>query len=41
VRTLKRRPDLIAERGGLTDAEVQLLAEHGEVQLLSDHGYDW
>lgn len=41
VRTLQRRPDLIADRGGLTDQEVQLLAEHGEVQLLRDHGYDW
>ena len=41
VRTLQRRPDLIAERGGLTPQEVQLLAEHGEVQLLREHGYDW
>lgn len=41
VRTLERRPDLIADRGGLTDQEVRLLAEHGEVQLLRDHGYDW
>jgi hypothetical protein len=38
---LDRRPDLIAERGGLTDQEVQLLAEHGEVQVLREHGYDW
>ena len=41
VRTLKRRPDLIAERGGLTEQEVQLLAEHGEVHLLREHGYHW
>ncbi len=41
VRTLVRRPDLIAGRGGLTEREIQLLAEHGEVQLLSEHGYDW
>jgi tRNA (guanine37-N1)-methyltransferase len=41
VRTLERRPDLIAERGGLTEHEVELLAGHGEVQLLRDHGYDW
>ncbi len=41
VRTLQRRPDLIDDRGGLTDQEVRLLADHGEVQLLRDHGYDW
>ena len=41
IRTLERRPDLIAERGGLTEHEVQLLAEHGEVQLLREHGYHW
>jgi tRNA (guanine37-N1)-methyltransferase len=41
VRTLDRRPDLMAERGGLTDEEVQLLAQHGEVQVLREHGYDW
>ncbi len=41
VLTLDRRPDLIAERGGLTDQEVQLLAEHGEVRVLREHGYDW
>src|SRR4051812_26739134 len=29
ARTLERRPDLIAARGGLTDDEVQVLAEHG------------
>lgn len=40
VRTLVRRPDLIATRGGLTEAEVALLAEEGEVQLLRDQGYD-
>ncbi len=41
VRTLRRRPDLIAERGGLTEEEVKLLADHGEVRLLREHGYDW
>jgi tRNA (guanine37-N1)-methyltransferase len=41
VRTLQRRPDLIAERGGLTEEEVKLLADHGEVRLLREHGYDW
>ena len=41
VRTLRRRPDLIAARGGLTPDEVQLVVEHGEVQVLRDHGYDW
>ena len=40
VRTLQRRPDLIAGRGGLTDEEVRLLVEHGEVRLLREHGYD-
>ena len=39
-RTLERRPDLIAARGGLTRDEVALLAQEGEVQLLADHGYD-
>jgi tRNA (guanine37-N1)-methyltransferase len=29
ARTLDRRPDLVAARGGLTPAEVRLLAEHG------------
>jgi tRNA (guanine37-N1)-methyltransferase len=29
ARTVERRPDLIAARGGLTDAEVRLLQEHG------------
>lgn len=41
VRTLVRRPDLVEARGGLTEKEVELLAEHGEVQLLREHGYDW
>jgi tRNA (guanine37-N1)-methyltransferase len=41
LRTLERRPDLIEARGGLSAAEVELLAEHGEVQVLRDHGYDW
>ncbi|MGD0313327.1 MAG: tRNA (guanosine(37)-N1)-methyltransferase TrmD [Acidimicrobiales bacterium] len=41
VRTLRRRPDLIEARGGLSDEEVRLLVEHGEVQVLRDHGYDW
>jgi tRNA (guanine37-N1)-methyltransferase len=41
VRTLRRRPDLIEARGGLSDGEVRLLVEHGEVQALRDHGYDW
>jgi tRNA (guanine37-N1)-methyltransferase len=41
VRTLLRRPDLMDARGGLTDEEVELLAEHGEVQVLREHGYDW
>ena len=27
--TLRKRPDLIAARGGLSDAEVRLLADHG------------
>src|SRR4051812_212277 len=29
ARTLERRPDLVAQRGGLTEDEVRLLAEHG------------
>ncbi|HEX4244550.1 MAG TPA: tRNA (guanosine(37)-N1)-methyltransferase TrmD, partial [Acidimicrobiales bacterium] len=41
VRTLVRRPDLIAARGGLTADEVDLLVEHDEVRLLAEHGYDW
>ena len=40
VRTLQRRPDLVADRGGLTDEEVRLLSQHGEVRLLREHGYD-
>lgn len=39
-RTLRRRPDLVEARGGLSDAEVALLARAGEVQLLAEHGYD-
>jgi tRNA (guanine37-N1)-methyltransferase len=39
-RTLERRPDLVAARGGLRPDEVALLAQAGEVQLLADHGYD-
>jgi tRNA (guanine37-N1)-methyltransferase len=41
IRTLQRRPDLIADRGGLTGEEVQLLVDHGEVRLLREHGYNW
>jgi tRNA (guanine37-N1)-methyltransferase len=41
ARTLRRRPDLMEARGGLTGDEVQLLVEHGEVRLLRDHGYHW
>jgi len=40
VRTLDRRPDLIAGRGGLTTDEVELLRRHGEVRALREHGYD-
>ena len=40
VRTLKRRPDLIAARGGLTEPEVDLVRGLGEVRLLREHGYD-
>ena len=39
-RTLSRRPDLIAERGGLSGEEVQLLVEHGEMHLLRERGYN-
>lgn len=39
-RTLQRRPDLVAARGGLSAAEVALLVQAGEVQVLVDHGYD-
>ncbi len=41
ARTLERRPDLIATRGGLTEEEVRLLADQGEARLLRDHGYHW
>ncbi len=41
IRTMQRRPDLIARRGGLSDEEIQLLADHGEVHLLREHGYHW
>ena len=40
VRTLQRRPDLIASRGGLNVEEVRLLTGLGEVRLLREHGYD-
>lgn len=40
VRTLRRRPDLVADRGGLSPEEVALVADAGEVRLLRDHGYD-
>jgi tRNA (guanine37-N1)-methyltransferase len=40
VRTLQRRPDLVAGRGGLTGEEAALLRAHGEVRLLREHGYD-
>jgi len=39
ARTLERRPDLVATRGGLTEEEVRLLVEEGESRLLEDHGY--
>ena len=39
-RTLERRPDLVAARGGLRPEEVRLLAEAGEMRLLAEHGYD-
>lgn len=39
-RTLLRRPDLLTARGGLGEADVQLLVQAGEVQLLAEHGYD-
>jgi tRNA (guanine37-N1)-methyltransferase len=41
ARTLRRRPDLIAERGGLSDEEVRLLVDHGEIHLLREQGYNW
>ena len=40
VRTLERRPDLVAARGGLGPEEVLLLLEQGEVEVLARHGYD-
>jgi len=39
-RTLTLRPDLVADRGGLTAEEIDLLTEHGEVRLLASQGYD-
>jgi tRNA (guanine37-N1)-methyltransferase len=39
ARTLERRPDLIAARGGLTDEEEQLLAEFGEAGGMQEDGY--
>ncbi len=41
ARTLDRRPDLVASRGGLTEEEVRLLVDEGESRLLKDHGYHW
>ena len=41
ILTLRRRPDLIAARGGLSPDEVGLLVDQDEVRLLRDHGYDW
>jgi tRNA (guanine37-N1)-methyltransferase len=41
VRTLRRRPDLMEVRGGLTSDEVLLLVDHGEARLLREHGYHW
>jgi len=37
-RTIERRPDLIAARGGLRDDEVQLLAEHGYPLVAAEPG---
>ncbi len=39
VRTVRRRPDLLDRRGGLTPEEVRLLTDAGEVRLLAEHGY--
>ena len=39
ARTVRRRPDMIVDRGGLSEDEVRLLEEHGEVRLLRDQGY--
>jgi tRNA (guanine37-N1)-methyltransferase len=41
ARTLRRRPDLVEVRGGLTSDEVLLLVDHGEARLLREHGYHW
>jgi tRNA (guanine37-N1)-methyltransferase len=38
--TLRHRPDLVRDRGGLSPEEVAMVAELGEVRLLRDHGYD-
>ena len=38
-RTLDRRPDLIAAKGGLSPEEVELLRAEGEVEVLAEHGY--
>ena len=38
-RTLARRPDLIAGRGGLSEEEAALVGEGGEVRPPADHGY--
>ncbi len=40
VRTLRLRPDLVRDRGGLSPEEVAMVAEAGEVRLLREHGYD-
>jgi len=40
VRTLERRPDLIAARGGLTDDERAALAEAGDVAYRSTSPQD-
>jgi len=39
IRTLERRPDLVAARGGLTDEEVALVAEAGGLEVLAHHDY--
>jgi tRNA (guanine37-N1)-methyltransferase len=38
--TLRYRPDLVRDRGGLSPEEVAMVAELGEVRLLREHGYD-
>ena len=40
ARTIERRPDLIAARGGLRDEERELLAAHGLSDLLERHDGD-